>query len=176
MRKELRAAVRKEFAAAMARRLPQFVPLTVKSRFAWPGSRIYEWAYNPSIHFFVELFFDPKGYDCFGVDLGWSTLGRFPEIAARTGYREDTGKAQEWLRLPLLYSNFGGMWSLEAADEEPGAIGQGGGSVLLAAGLPAIPIEQALTRVGPRVGDAVEKLVVYALPYCEEVSRLKSSS
>ena len=175
MRKELATAVRNEFAAAMAQRLPQFVPLIVKSRYAWPGSRIFGWAYNPSIHFFVELFFDPKGYDCFGVDVGWSRLGRFPEVAARMGFREDAGKAEQWIRLPLLYSNFGGMWSLEAADEEPGAIGQGGGSVRLAAGLPPIPIEQALPRVGPRVADAVEKLVVYALPYCEEVSRLKSS-
>ena len=86
MRKELSKAVRTEFTAAMARRLPQFVPVTIKSRYAWPGSRIFRWVSDPSLHFFVELFFDPKGDDSFGVEVGWSRLGRYPEVPMRPGY------------------------------------------------------------------------------------------
>ena len=171
MRKELSKAVRTEFTAAMARRLPQFVPITIKSRYAWPGSRIFRWVSDPSLHFFVELFFDPKGDDSFGVEVGWSRLGRYPEPPARPGFREDVSKAEHWVRLSLLDSNVGGLWSLEDPEGSPGASGQGSGrSSLLAAGLPPMPIEQALQRVGPRVGDAVEKLVTYALPYFQRVS------
>ena len=176
MRKELSKAVRTEFTAAIARRLPQFVPVTIKSRYAWPGSRIFRWVSDPSLHFFVELFFDPKGDDSFGVEVGWSRLGRFPEIPARPGGREDLAKAEHWVRLSLLYSNVGGMWSLEEPESAPGALGQRSGiSAARVAGLPPIPVEQALARVGPRVADAVEQLVNHALPYLQEVSRLKSS-
>ena len=175
MRKELSKAVRTQFTAAMAERLPQFAPVTIKSRYAWPGSRIFRWVAGPSLHFFIELFLDPKGDDSFGVEIGWSRLARYPEVPSRPGFREDVARAEHWVRLSLLDSNVGGMWSLEDPDGSPGAFGQGSGiSRQVAAGLAQIPVEQALARVGPRVGDAIEKLVVYALPYFEEVSRSKS--
>ena len=176
MRKELSKAVRTEFTAAMARRLPQFTPVTIKSRYAWPGSRIFRWVSDPSLHFFVELFFDPKGDDSFGVEVGWSRLGRYPELPARPGIRDDGSKVEHWVRLSFLESNIGGMWSLEDPDGSPGASGRGMAiSSRLLAGLPPLPVEQALQRVGPRVTDAVEKLINYALPYFEQVSRKKSS-
>jgi len=177
MRKELSKAVRTEFTAAMARRLPQFVPMTIKSRYAWSGSRIFRWVSDPSLHFFVELFFDPKGDDSFGVEVGWSRLGRYPEVPMRPGSREDVAKAEHWVRLSSFDSNVGGMWSLEEPDGAPGAFGHGSGrSPELAAGLPQIPIEEALPRVDRRVADAVDKLVIDALPYFKELSRAKPPS
>jgi hypothetical protein len=176
MRKELSKALRAEFTAAMASRLPQFVPIKVTSRYAWPGSRIFRWVFDPSLHFFVELFLDHKGDDAFGVEVGWSRLGRYPEVPVRPGWLEDAAKAEHWVRLSSFYSNVGGMWSLEASEGAPGAVGQGARSLELAAGRPPIPLEQALARVGPRVVDVMEKLATYALPYFEEVSRSKPSS
>jgi hypothetical protein len=177
MRKELSKAVRAEFTAAMGRRLPQFVPVKIDSRYAWPNSRVFRWAYDDVMHFFVEMFFDPKGDDAFTVEVGWSRLGRYPEVSVRPGFRtgEEFAKAEYWCRLSHLYSATGGFWSLEEPDAAPGASGQGSGrSPAIGAGLPQIGVEEALTRVAPRVEDAVDKLVVHALPYLDEVARRAS--
>jgi hypothetical protein len=177
MRKELARAVRAEFTAALARRLPQFAPVTIKSRYAWPGSRVFRWTRDDSLHFFVELFSDPKGDDSFSVEVGWSRLGRYPEMSIRPGFitGEELAETEYWCRLSHLYSPMGGFWSLEEPDDAPGASGLGSGrSPALAAGLPQIPVEEALARVARRVEDAVDKLVVHALPYLDEVARRAS--
>ena len=177
MRTELANAVRTEFTHAMARNLPQFLPVAIKSRYAWPGSRIFRWAAAPSLHFFVELFFDAKGDDAFGVEVGWSALGRYPELPVRPGFGAAFDKPEHWVRLSALYSPVGGMWSLETAEGTPGARGESiGRSPQVVAGLPSIPFDQALARVGPCVGDAVDKLILHALPYFHEVLKMKSTS
>jgi len=113
MRKELASAVRAEFAVAIKRRLPQFNPIKVASRFAWPGSRVFRWTHDASLHFFVELLFDPKGADAFAVEVGWSRLGRYPEVRARPGFPSGGGEAtrpEHWSRLSSLYAPIGGFW------------------------------------------------------------------
>lgn len=175
MRKELARAVRAEFTAAMERRLPQFRPIKVVSRYAWPGSRVFEWRYDASQRFFVELFFSVKGADAFAVEVGWSRLGRYPEVGVRPGFPSggrELAKPEHWTRVSSLYAPIGGFWSLEEPDDAPGASGQSGG---LLSQTP-VALEEALTRVERRVDDAVDKLVRYAIPYLEQVARVGAPS
>ncbi len=172
MRKELASAVRAEFAVAIKRRLPQFSPIKVASRFAWPGSRVFRWTHDASLHFFVELLFDPKGADAFAVEVGWSRLGRYPEVRARPGFPSGGGEAtrpEHWSRLSSLYAPIGGFWSLEEPDDAPGATGLSGGTVSVGTVAP-VPLEVARARVARRVEDAVDKLVAHGLPYFEQVA------
>jgi hypothetical protein len=121
VRKEYGKALREQFAARMKQQLPQFQPVTVKhpssTKYAWwTGERVFRWIAKDSVHCFIILVPTPKGADEFTVEVGWSTLGRYPELTQRPGdvptlEREEFGKPEFTCRLSWLIPGLADWWS-----------------------------------------------------------------
>ncbi len=83
MRKEYGKVLREAFARRLAERLPRFKPVRTGSDYLFPGERVFCWAVSGDLHLYVILTPDQRGHDAFTVELGWSRLGRFPELSMR---------------------------------------------------------------------------------------------
>ena len=152
----------------MKEHLPQFKPVQIKSQYLWPGERSFLWIPREPIHIYVVLSPSLKGYDEFSVDIGWSLLGRFPEIGAR-GARTPTSDHFEFkedefaCRVTSLYSGEDEFWKLY--DEQ--ILMDDPMSLILSQAQP-LSKDQAEKIVLPKVHDAMDKLLKYGVPYLNE--------
>jgi len=172
MRKELASAVRAEFAVAIKRRLPQFSPIKVASRFAWPGSRVFRWNARRVVALLRGAVVRSQGRRRLcrrGRLVAARTLPGGPGAAGIPSGGGEATRPEHWSRLSSLYAPIGGFWSLEEPDDAPGATGLSGGTVSVGTVAP-VPLEVARARVARRVEDAVDKLVAHGLPYFEQVA------
>ena len=83
MRKEYRKAVRELFTRGMASRLPQFEPTKVKAPILFSGESVFRWEASTTLHCFVLLVPDSRGYQSFTVELAWSHEARFPDVSSK---------------------------------------------------------------------------------------------
>lgn len=84
MERKLKKRLFDLFAENMQKALPTFRPFKAKSSYVWPGELI--WQDGETIadtSLFIIVSPESKGRDQFTVELGWSKLRRFPELAQR---------------------------------------------------------------------------------------------
>ena len=84
MSKQFTSAARLHFRQRLALVAPEFHPIKVPVAYSWPsGESAYIWKASASASCFIFLVNSPKGEPGFSIETGWSTLGRFPQIASR---------------------------------------------------------------------------------------------
>lgn len=86
MRKEYGQALKTVFEKAMVQHLPDFVPTKDRSGYVFPGERTFRKRIEGVVDLWVVLSPNQK-LDEFSVELGWSRLARFPELAIRPAHR-----------------------------------------------------------------------------------------
>ncbi len=175
MRKEYGKALRHLFSAEMKNRLPRFLPVKLSSVYLLPGERAFRWIQAEAIHLWILLCPDQKGREAFTVEIGWSKLGRFPELSMRPSFQTPTARRDEFAldeyvcRLGMLVSGEDHWWELESlADLDS----QEAYLACLQAKVSPVSPEEATRIVRPHVEDAVGKLCLYAVPCLEELHDL----
>jgi len=172
MRKECGKALRELFTAEMKTVLPQFLPVKVSSKYIFPGERAFRWIPVEPVHLWILLVPHHKGGEEFTVEIGWSKLGRFPELSMRPSLpgpseRRDEFALDEYVcRLGMLISGRDYWWEVEHfefPDSEEAWM------AYLQSKVNPLSTQEAIQIVRPRVQDAVEKLRLHAVPYFEEL-------
>jgi len=172
MRKEYGKVLRQLFSAEMTNRLPRFLPVKVSSIHILPGERAFRWIPVEPIHFWVLLCPDQKGREAFTVEIGWSKLGRFPELSMRPSFEAPSSRRDEFAmdeyvcRLGMLVSGRDYWWELEALEDLDS---QEACMVYLQRKVNSVSPQEAIRVVRPHVEDAMEKLLLYGVPYLEEL-------
>lgn len=174
MRKEYGNALRREFTAQMKVKLPQFHPVKISSIYVWPGERAFRWIPVEPIHLWILLCPDQKGREAFTVEIGWSRLGRFPELGMRPSFelpssRRDEFKVDEYVcRLGVQAAGDDYWWELESLE---GLDSQEAYMAYLRRQANPISPQEATGAVRAHVGDAMEKLLLHGVPYLDEFRR-----
>ncbi len=166
MRKEYGRALRKLFAERMKQALPDYPPQKVSTIHFIPGDRAFCRGGPGDLRRWIVLSPSPKGLDQFTVMLGWSRLGRYPELsmvpcAERPSPDRAEFNSDEYLtRLPWLWTDVDRWWVVREfeAPTTPEA---------LLASMAPVPADEALAAVAPQVDDAMERLLEYGAPYLE---------
>lgn len=97
MSREFNAAVRRRFAEAMPDAAPAFsAALKGPKPWACPGEAAYSWAVDTGRRAWIIVVPSLKGYNEFTVELGWSRLGRYPELGMRPSHQRPSGERSEW--------------------------------------------------------------------------------
>ncbi len=177
MRKEYGKALRELFARGMRDRFPQFAPARVSSRYVFPGERLFRWAPAESLHCWVILSPDGKGREAFYVEIGWSRLGRFPELGMRPSCADPrsadvAGERECVVRLRSLREPHDSGWELPdpaLAATEGNASPEDVVRALQRSLLPISP-SQADADVAPLVEDAFTRLRDDGVPFLERVA------
>lgn len=169
MRKEIGKALKEAFAAAIKAELPRFQEAAIKSMYLNPGERVFEWKCSEAIRLFVLLVPDPKGDDRFTVELGWSTLGRFPELGMRPPPQaprrgSELREAEYVCRLGELAKGSDYWWPVGA----PPSLSVQGTLAMLQAQIAPMGMPEARERVKAPVADAIAELKRAGLPYLED--------
>ena len=170
MRKEYGKALRTMFAAKMKAELRQFEEVKIKSLYFWPGDRAYRWIVNERLHCWIVLSPSKKDYDEFTVLVGWSKLGRYPELSMvpspqlPNASRDEFNRDEYLARLPSLWTNIDSWWVVRKFRMPNSAAD-------LAARIEPIPATTAREAVSPRVDDAILKIREFGVPYLEELAR-----
>jgi len=166
MRKELGKALRSLFSRAMKEKLHQFRETKVESVYFWPGERAYCLAGRKDLLCWIVLSPSLKDYDMFTVLVGWSRLGRYPELSMIPSIRQpdsnhsEFGESEYLTRLPSLWTREDKWWvireplfeiTIEALEKQSAPIS----------------LEEAQLLTAPHVRDAMQKLEKYAVPYFE---------
>lgn len=166
MRKEYGKALHAAFEERMHETFPDFLPTKVQSKLTFPGERYFCRSVGDRLRLWVILVPSPKA-ESFTVEVGWSRLGRFPELSGRPSSRfpspERTEFAQDeyFARLASLWTTHDPWWEVE-----PFSMTDIMENILRSAS-PVSP-EAAREKVAPAVEDAIEKLRVYGVPYLTE--------
>ncbi|MGB6065367.1 MAG: hypothetical protein WBG50_11195 [Desulfomonilaceae bacterium] len=177
MRKEYGKALREVFTQELKVHLPQFLPVKISSLNIFPGERGFRWVPAEPTHFWIILCPDQKGHEAFTVELGWSRLGRFPELGMRPSSNAPSENRDEFAleeyvcRLGMLMTGGDLWWHLENPLEHLAS--QETYMAYLQQKVSPISQEEATRIVRPRAEDAVEKLRLYAVPYLEEAHRFR---
>jgi hypothetical protein len=175
MRKEYGKVLRESFTALMKQQLPQFKPIKYPAHpHIWPGDRIFRWIPREPIHCFIILVPTQKGYDTFTIEIGWSTLGRYPPLEMRpvddpTPERKEFGKPEFVCRLPWLIPDLADWWSVTGKDWAEGFTLD---EILTS--LKPLPLEEARQTVLPVLTKAMQYLLSHGVPYLEEFVKSRS--
>ncbi len=170
MRKEYGKALRAEFSSIMKQELPGFEETKVKSIYFWSGDRAFCRKVTDRLHCWIVLSPSKKDYDEFTVLIGWSKLGRYPELSMipcaqmPTPDHEEFANQEYLTRLPSLWTNQDQWWVVKEF-QAPLTMEE------LAASLEPVPAAKANQAVIPLVRDAVAKLKEFGLPYLEKLAR-----
>ncbi len=166
MKKEYGKALRQLFAKRMKAELPGFRETRVKTIYLFPGERAYLWAVNERLYCWIVLSPSPKDYDEFTLLVGWSKLGRYPELSCIPCMQSPTADHAEFeqdeylIRLPQLWTDKDKWWVVKAfklarsTDE-------------LLAQMAPVPADEAIRQVAPKLDDALEKLKSQGLSYLQ---------
>jgi hypothetical protein len=83
VRKEYGVALREVFSETLTAVCPYFALVKKPTMLAGvPGERAYRWIVTDSQHLWVVLVPDQQR-EAFTIELGWSRLGRFPQLTMR---------------------------------------------------------------------------------------------
>lgn len=171
MRKEYGRALRTIFESELRLRLPQFEPVHVTSAFLWPGERAFRWTPMDGHACWILLLPDKKGREPFTIEVGWSTLGRFPELSVRPSpegpnpAREEFGRDEYVCRLGNTQFGRDYWWEIERlqAPTDPAEALR-----TLERQTRRVSAEEASTRIAPLVDDALGAFEQHGLPYLAE--------
>ncbi|MBF0246396.1 MAG: hypothetical protein HQL31_14220 [Planctomycetes bacterium] len=167
MRKEYGKVLRQYFTKKMKERLPEFKAEKIKSVFIWPGQRAFCQVISDSLKYWIVLSPSPKDYDEFTVLIGWSTLGRYPELTVIPSFllpspdRAEFSQAEYLARLPQLWTEKDVWWIVKAF--EPALTVE-----QMTANMAPISVAVAEERVIPCVEDAIKKILDFGIPYLSE--------
>ncbi len=111
-----------------------------------------------------------KGYESFTVEIGWSKLGRFPELGMRPSMQPPSADHAEFaqpeyvcrLGKDLLGADY--WWEVEPFER---GLTPEQCLAILQKRLDPIPADQAASRVKPHVVDAIRCLETLGLPYLQ---------
>lgn len=170
MRKELSKALKEAFTQAMAAELPRFRETPIRSMYLNPGERVFSWEAAGAANLFVILVPHPKGPDQFTIELGWSVLGRFPELSMRPSLRlpkrgEEFQESEYVCRLGEVAGGSDRWWSLAKAPVPAPTVA--GALAALRERIAPLPAAEARALVQPAVADAVALLERNGVPYLE---------
>jgi hypothetical protein len=104
-------------------RLPQFRPTVVHSKYFWLGDRAFLWQAGDRLSCWIVLSPSLHHQDEFNVYLGWSRLGRFPELLIVPSPDEPTPDRTEFVheeyltRLPRVCSANDVPWRFDTQIE-----------------------------------------------------------
>ncbi|MGV8124635.1 MAG: hypothetical protein AB2L14_33220 [Candidatus Xenobiia bacterium LiM19] len=175
MRKELGKALRSLFSRAMKEKFHQFRETKVESVYFWPGERAFCLAGRKDLRCWIVLSPSLKDYDMFTVLVGWSRLGRYPELSMIPSIRlpdEAHGEFEEpeyLTRLPSLWTREDAWWVIREPLLEITI------ETLEKQSAPISP-EEAQLLTAPHVCDALQKLGKYAVPYFEALQKFDSGT
>ncbi|HPB29617.1 MAG TPA: hypothetical protein PLU41_05455 [Acidobacteriota bacterium] len=175
MRKEYGRVLRQYFSKQMKERLPEFREEKVQSVYLWPGQRAFGRSVSGSLKCWIVLSPSPKDYDEFTVLVGWSTLGRYPELTVipspilPSPDRGEFRQAEYLTRLPQLWTHKDEWWVIQAF-EPAFTVEQ------MTARLAPIPAPAAEAKVIPRVDDAIDKVIKIGIPYLSEFVKTREGS
>lgn len=97
MSREFNSAVKRRLADAMPDVAPAFSPaLKGPKPWACPGEAAYRWAVDARRLAWIIMVPSLKGYNEFTVELGWSRLGRYPELGMRPSHQRPSAARSEW--------------------------------------------------------------------------------
>lgn len=166
MRKEFGKSLRALFCRAMKEKFPLFNEVKVTSLSFQPGQWAFLRIVSQSLHLWIVLAPSPKDYDEFTVLVGWSRLGRYPELSMIPSFRlPEEGQCEfeeveYFARLPFLRGREDRWWVIR----EPMLALT---TEALMKQMEPIPPEEAQRLTAPLVEDAVRKLQECAVPYFE---------
>jgi hypothetical protein len=165
MRKEYGNALREIFTEVFSRVCPFFALVKKPAILAGvPGERAYRWIFNERQHMWVVLVPDQKR-EAFTIELGWSRLGRFPQLTMRPSFArpKEAGSEDEYLcRLGELSRGQDWWWVIE---ELPPDFSQEQFMAYIMAQTKPISPETARSRVSPFVNEAVSEFERFGLPF-----------
>ena len=168
MRKEYGRVLRRLFDERMRAELPQFEPVRLTSDYVWPGERLFRWDAGEGLYCWVILNPSAKGQQSFTVEVGWSCLGRFPELGSRPSVMappsldEVAEMPEGTLRVASIRDGGDAWWELpDPALEKPGDL------QALLESMGPIRGEAAAAEVEPLVIDAIEQVRRHGVPYLE---------
>lgn len=166
MRKEYGKVLRTLFSKEMEKSLRHFEETKVDSVYFWPGDRAFRWKFSDDLHCWIVLSPSQKGYDEFTVLIGWSKMGRYPELSMVPCFQMPTSERTEFdndeylTRLPSLWTHEDRWWVVREFSPAISA-------AELEARMKPIPADEARQTVMPLVKDAIDKLQRYGVPYLE---------
>lgn len=158
MRKEIAKHVRSSFDQEFRTRCPEF---TNQNATIPRGDKVYRWAFAGELSFFVSLQIHPTR-DAFTIELAHSRDGQWPATIFQVFPTEPSIDGRKRFRLSALSDpneRAGGFWWLEGARDG------------FRSKINPEPVEEVACLVGPAVKIAVEKIVVYGIPYFESVMK-----
>jgi hypothetical protein len=175
MRKEYGKALRDIFAERMRRDHPEWTPVAAPKPWYWSGERLYV-QQRGQVWLVLVLQPNLKDHESFHIEVGWSRLGRVPELAMRPSFatpgtpealacEEYVCRLSELVPAAATSRDLSDGWVVEPlviaeSVEESVAV--------MAARLEKIGAGEARARVGPHLQDAFRVLVAYGIPYLEE--------
>ena len=169
MRKEFAKILRQAFGARLRTAAPGFGEMKLRSDYLGPGERAYADTVGEHIRRWIVLSPSAKDRDEFTVLIGWSTLGRYPELGMipcadmPSEARTEFAREEYLIRLSMLWSTQDPWWVVRPW--------KGGSLKALQASMAPITPEEAERRVIPAVDDAIGRLVDIGLPYLDEFAR-----
>ena len=158
MRKEYGKVLRGQFDKKLSEDVPDFKHVNVKSKYIFPGERAYAWEVSDKICCWLILVPDQDADLRFTVEIGWSRLGRFPELTMRPSAtlegKEDKIYTEKEciLRLSQLWSNLDPWW----------------GDTKVSIDLTPIPKEKASNAVKELVRESIDKIKEQGLPFLKK--------
>jgi hypothetical protein len=165
LRKEYGAALREVFTQIFTSACPFFALVKKHSALAgFQGERAYRCAVTDSRHLWAVLVPDQKR-EAFTIELGWSRMGRFPQLTMRPSLArpEEIGLQHEYLcRLGELSRGEDWWWAIE---ELPLCASQDQIMAYIIAQTIPISPEVARSRVIPHVKEAVKEFELFGLPF-----------
>jgi len=170
MRKEYGKALRTLFSKQMAKQLSQFEEIKINSIYFSPGDRAFRWKAADRLHCWIVLSPSKKDHDEFTVLIGWSKLGRYPELGMvpcaqmPTRFGDEFENEEYLTRLPYLWTDEDRWWVVKEF-RPPSSLAE------MQKDLEPVPAREAREAVAPLVHDAMEKIGKMGLPYLEAMSR-----
>ena len=163
--------LKKRFTEGLLKRDPDFAAIKPDSRYVSPADVVFSKLGRPDgVVLFVILVIDDNR-EAFAVEVGWSTIGRFPELPCRPsgGPAQDSSEftlsefvcrlgdlspdsPREWLIQPDVSVETDFLRFVKSATEP-------------------VPAEQAATLVTPQVDNAIEQLDEVGFAYLNEYLR-----
>jgi hypothetical protein len=172
MRKEFERVLTKQFSEMLIKCDHGFSEMQSRSPYVFPRDIVYtKMTERENVRLFVIVVVHEER-DAFSLEIGWSALGRFPELSSRPAGRPTPNRIEfsrpefvcrladlfglpgfEWVVVPSFGPHTDGFLRFVKKSCEP------------------IPSEEAAARVKPQVEDAIAKLVGFGLPYLDQYLR-----
>jgi hypothetical protein len=165
MRKEYRKALLKHFDKRIQEMIPEFSPVNLSNIYFTLGDRAFEKRLLNGESHWINLNINPK-FECFTVEIGWSALGRWPELsmrpsALRPNHNSEFAEQEYITRLPFLWTTDDYWFEIEPFNSNTDLES-------LKKQLEPIKSNKAHEKVTPMVEESVDRIVEYAIPYFEE--------